>query len=911
MGRCNNQRTRQRAEENKNTAARARFSKGPPKKSASGRGNSGGRQGRGNAADAADGPKSNVVQKITKRVEEKKVLGSNSSFPVTTRGHPLDGVDISKLDEITLSERSVQLVTNLLRNLNVMENVDDSDKQDNDTIKVDHAEKYTHDLKLVNTGYEEYEDDVEFMDEENRAAPAGGKPIAKELPHVSLGDEAIRNSPHFKHLTLKLSFSDEHALRACRGIKSWNASTDEVGGGNNEELALAMDWLCLHLSDEELKKGFKVNPSSVAKRSPTGVLLVGSGRTRAIPHPSISIAKPLGTDTEWRESVRRDARTVGFIRLGFSSKECEHACIHSPDLQVKNAEDDEDALRMMLGLLEIEAVGGARTAPITTAADLAFANEEQEQELHTLRAIFDERFRTRESIHAKGRFMIKITLVEELDSPGDSQSCWMHVLPREGYPTLASALLLFTNPSLPPSLLRRINCQLAEKASRLIGEPAIFSLIDFLSNNVHAWQLDFVKEQRAKEMEAVQLKMRYEAGHDVNDLLHGNIGRRQKAKLKSIEKAYDRPDQIREEYEERRRHEAKRLARIEAENKAFRPTLAQREIEKRNRDRIEDEAEKAARFAMNRAFNEGKSAQEARRLAHEARTASLIHNGVETPLEGVTDKPASVAQSANVLVTTAPIEVDESEKYQFASEIEDTVPVTSADKKAISSTSMAFMERLREYYTKAATLKRQLVDPASTSLSTTEENLSRNMQILLREPTARPSHREGDHDTHIPAPIPIPTGDLGKVIQDVIELQREQPWLIAGEARAPCSSILASDLTSTQIRLRNETSKRLRADLEWKYRAADQVGERKQGGVSPLCKNGTIPERFHLMLCQRRRLPTYTMKDDIIKIVEGNQICVISGDTGCGKLTLGKTHCLFGTNICGRQDYTSPTDHSR
>lgn len=899
MGRCNNQRARLRAEENKNTAARARFSKGPPKKSGTGRGNSGGRQGRG---DAADTTKRNVVQKITKRVEEKKVLGINSSLPISRRGHPLDGVDISKLDEITLSAKSVQLVTNLLRDLNVMESdnnrsINDRDEQHNDTSQAQNAEVYANDLSLAQHGCAEYEDDAECINEEIREASAGGEQRGEELPRVNADNEAIRNSTHYQHLTLKLSFSDEHALRACRGIKSWNVSSDEDVSNNSGELALAMDWLCLHLSDEELKQGFKVNQTNVSKRSSTGLLLVGSGRTRAVPHPSISVAKPLGSDIEWKESVRRDARTVGFIRLGFSSLECEHACNHSPDIEAKYAEDDEAALRIMLRLLEIEAVGDVRPAPMehTTAADLAFSNDEQDQEVHALRAIYDESFRTRESIHPKGRFMIKITLIEKLRSPGDSNSCWMHVFSREGYPILDSALLLFTNPSLPPSLLRRINCHLAKKASRLIGEPAIFSLIDYLSNNMHVWQLDFIKEQRAKEMEAVQLTMRDEAGHDVSNIFDEKIGRRQKARLKGAEKAFDRPDQLREEYEARRRQEEKRLARIVADNEAFLPTMAQREIEKRNRNRIEDEAENAARFAMNKAFNEGKSAQEARRLSYEARKLSLIRNGVEKPLHGVANEPASVVDSASNLFTVNTTSViDEFEKYNVASEIEKPVPVNIADKKIITATSMAFMERLRDYYAQAATLKQQQVcDRTSTSSSTTEEGLSTNMQILLSDPSARPSDLNDKNDVHIPAPVPIPTGDLGKVMKDVLELQRDQPWLIAGEARAPYTSILDAALTCSQIRLRNETSKKLRADLEQKYSAADQVDEQKQGGAFPHSKTGIIPERFHLMLRQRRQLPTYKMKDDIIKTVERNQICVISGDTGCGKLLRLEKETLF------------------
>ena len=62
------------------------------------------------------------------------------------------------------------------------------------------------------------------------------------------------------------------------------------------KLALAMDWLCLHLAEDELTKGFKPNPNTTSP-----IILMGTGRTKPIPHPSISVAKKITTDRDWQK----------------------------------------------------------------------------------------------------------------------------------------------------------------------------------------------------------------------------------------------------------------------------------------------------------------------------------------------------------------------------------------------------------------------------------------------------------------------------------------------------------------------------------------------------------------------------------------------------------------------------------
>lgn len=43
--------------------------------------------------------------------------------------------------------------------------------------------------------------------------------------------------------------------------------------------------------------------------------------------------------------------------------------------------------------------------------------------------------------------------------------------------------------------------------------------------------------------------------------------------------------------------------------------------------------------------------------------------------------------------------------------------------------------------------------------------------------------------------------------------------------------------------------------------------------------------KYKLMLKKRVKLPAYELKDQIVDIIAKNQVCVISGETGCGKTT--------------------------
>mmetsp|Transcript_31890 Transcript_31890/g.46733 ORF Transcript_31890/g.46733 Transcript_31890/m.46733 type:complete len:151 (-) Transcript_31890:145-597(-) len=132
MGRCNNRRAQEAAAAARNVPSRARFSKGPPNKR---KGRGGGRgRGRDNGGGRGGGRgqdevKKSVINKISERVKNKQrdaggisgVISSSSrnniSSMKTRKRHPLDGINIMKLDEITLSEESLSLLSQILMDL--------------------------------------------------------------------------------------------------------------------------------------------------------------------------------------------------------------------------------------------------------------------------------------------------------------------------------------------------------------------------------------------------------------------------------------------------------------------------------------------------------------------------------------------------------------------------------------------------------------------------------------------------------------------------------------------------------------------------------------------------------------------------------------------------------------------------
>jgi hypothetical protein len=799
------------------------------------------------------------------------------------------------------------------------DNDDNSDillQQDMATATLD--EKDEHNMIRGGPGYQEYDDDHdEFNNYGDGAVMRGIVDVDREdtasaaVTYVDMDegimdepstsseydeqDEAetnfddVEDMPAFVHLTQRLSFTQAQAARACRAIGNWNvlqqedseekedksSSSSKGRKMKDESIGLAMDWLCLHLTEEDLALGFRsnVNPPPKSKDlSP-----VATQTIRAIPHPSISVAKSITSDKGWAKAIKLQQRIVGFVRWGFHHSEASQACEASP-LEDESSlaappPDKDPALLLMLTLLEqsISSDGehegvGTTPEPLNTT-DLEYVTEECEQEREALVAIYDDLFEFHPALEndassgSLDRYAIRITPAEELQPPARQEDCQLVVFLRPGYPVVQSPSFLFINPNFPPTLLRRINEEITKKARESLGAPVVFEVVSFLSEELADFQMTFIKEQRRKEFEAEQLKLRKQAGHNVDDAIEaqyeGKVGRRQRAKLKSAEKAYDREDQKQTLEEEWRKRQDERMERVKEGNHRVGYSRAQRVIEKREQERAEAEVEKAARAAMNDAFNRGESVEEARAAASRVRLESLRANGVETPNDkseqGNGDtreeknddndcEPASDSAASEPTAKTA----------VFTDRLSQTAKTTETELPEATPTTVAFMDRLRQMYEDAVEKK-----AAKTSGKDTEKaGRSSSETKAVLEGYHLEMKDEEMSSLRQPRPVAVPTGELGEVMNDVIAQQKDQPWLISTEARAPTIEVTSeAGLSSEQRKRQQDISKKLRAELLRKRKHANEWARHNSDQESNGGSKGPVftPKKFHGMLSVRRR----------------------------------------------------------
>ena len=779
------------------------------------------------------------------------------------------------------------------------------------------AKNYTHQMS-GGGGYAEYDDDVVEEDFTYNDYHGGDDTGGGGVDNVENDDEQqssdddtanvvdledVREDPAFFHLTQRLSFFESHAARACRAIKDWdipsssnpndNKSSSKVMKSNNEAIALAMDWLCLHLTEVELTRGFQPNKnpskqqqSSTLLISKSGIPLVGSGSIKAIPHPSISVAKSITSDKEWTRSVRIQERIVGFVRLGFHHHEASQACEARDDYENGDTQKpvDDPILLRLLSTLEQGVVGGedisCSTAESLNPTDLEYAAEEREQELEALKAIYDDELEIIQAPSLEGsgneipsmdRYVLTIKPAEDLRPPARSQDCRLHVFLRPGYPVVETPLFLFSNPSLPPSLLRRINDGIARQAQESKGAPVCFEIVTWLSDSLPDMQQDFIKEQRHKEFEAEQVRLRKEVDGrhkslerviDAQYETDGKLGRRQRAKLKAAEKFYDRPEQIQKQNEERLRLQNERIKRAQDESMSIRGSMADKAVLKREEERIQEEARLAARAAMNDAFNRGESVDEARAAADKARIASLRMNGVD--VEGDEDKEADEEVDETKALNTEhqPSEPGPTaQTAEFMERLKETAFESKANNIQSTAQTSAFMDRLRQMYDKAATNKDANaagVDEDSNNANSASDPTEELERYHLDDPGHSINAEDNLDRIRAPRPVAVPTGELGEVMNDIITQQKDQPWLVSSEARAPTISFYSErekKLSPEDARRQKAISKQLRHDVERKQKLALEWAENNPNVVPQRDKRNTgfTPQKFYSLMSVRRR----------------------------------------------------------
>lgn len=257
--------------------------------------------------------------------------------------------------------------------------------------------------------------------------------------------------------------------------------------------------LRLPSSQTELKNGFKENKEAQKKRptqtmprpDPDSVL----GKKK--PTPSAS-APVVGISLAPIPDFKLESRSFSFVRLGFNPDESETACKKAKYPPPGTPPERDDAALVHL----IDALASAPPWSTPSAADAEFAEMERDDEKEALTAIFEARVNT----ISPNRYIIDVQLASPLAPPGNSDLCKLHVLLPAGYPTLCAARLLFTNNTLPPTLLRKVNKTLNKLALDELGSPIIFNVIEQLSTSLADFQQHFQNSQRKKELEAAQLR---------------------------------------------------------------------------------------------------------------------------------------------------------------------------------------------------------------------------------------------------------------------------------------------------------------------------------------------------------------------------------------------------------------------
>jgi hypothetical protein len=708
----------------------------------------------------------------------------------------------------------------------------------------------------------------------------------------SEGVEVVESDPAYRYLTAHLSFSCGAARRALRAVeKGWKGGASLAGVATGvvapptsaatpsapivatpapstttssssspwkDRLGLALDWLALHLQDSEITAGFcrRANPGSDT--------LFRSSRCRsvdvvAVSHPSISVATKLTEDSEFLRQARIDDRAVGFVQLGFlysdvvealAAQEEEGKGDDRPSSAPPGAIDDEATLRLLLTKLEQEMCpdSAAFSVKLIETVDKDALVTARMEEVEVLTAVYDTDFEVVSSRVAvdgdlMGRYTITLselataTLSKSLsraqieDEPAGLAK--LHVFLRPGYPEVEPPLFLVTCPQAEGQLLRRINMALirhaAVDADRGGGCPCVFEVATFLAENLESIAAAYSGERRSDDEELEgELRLRLASGMNRGDMYDSatKVDRHMAARMKAEERAHDfqRKQEMLEK--ERREQEGARLERINEQNRFIRHTLADKELDRRERQRHDEGARRASRAAMLSALNAGATTAEARARADSAELTYMTSHG----LAGVADSGANGEDPA--------VEV-EHHAASGAARDDDPNHVATVSTATSAPRTQAFMERLRALYNNAAEHKGMVRLEASDLKS--------------------------GSSTRLPRPIALPVGDLARVIADVVSVQREQPWLVnAAEARVPtleATTDLASGNADRTLVDPDALSISLKRAME------DKLSSRQ----------------YEAILRQRRKLPAYKAREELVRTIANNQVTVVSGETGCGK----------------------------
>ncbi|KAJ1457686.1 P-loop containing nucleoside triphosphate hydrolase protein [Pelagophyceae sp. CCMP2097] len=454
MGRMNNSKTQSKNAEVLNKSARARFStwKPPPKKkggkgdSGGGRGDGGG--GRGDGATGrggGGGGRGRTLDTIISRASQRERLPTTDTAAAELKRRALlNGVVLEDLEVVTLSQAHQALVTQLLADHGIVDDIEAATEQPRRARRND-------------------EDDEDKGEDEDDAATVDevAAPTEKEAAAI------------FSHLTKRLSFTDDRAFSALKGV------------GAHPSLGDALDWLCLRLGEKELAAALKKRP--VARPAPEAAPQGGPARVVT----QVAVVKGgggislAGSYDDWV----RSAALGGIEAMGFSAAESKKA------LQACGGSQDRAVRALLDGLVSTS----TKSAKTWSEAELQIAATERTAEVAALRAIFGDAAVRLEAVGKISYVRVNLDAKQlNLEPPARDAPSTLSLVLRDGgeaYP-LAWAPLLFENDILPPGCSRRILEQLATIARAGAGHELVYDATQWLYAHAREVQRAFVDEKR-------------------------------------------------------------------------------------------------------------------------------------------------------------------------------------------------------------------------------------------------------------------------------------------------------------------------------------------------------------------------------------------------------------------------------
>ena len=825
-------------------------------------------------------------------------------------------------DPISLSPTLQDQIFQLLRDCQVVVDHDDDDNNNNNDIdnhsdnpKYDEDEghslrlplqqRHSHDTRVGST-YVEHENDYDSQDDDDDdhhhnnndndddvengdhdhatalASPQISGSLESSDGHANRHDHNLQqqlyskqDEPIYQHLTQHLTFSSATAIRAC--VESAAAP---VTMPPSDRLSNVMDWLCLHLSEAELEEGFR--PQSTRHRRNGAVPGISTTTTtttsttkkyKAIPHPSISIIVPRTTTTtttgcvkpdpdDWSRQAAMEDRAIAFLKYGFQHEEIVTALqqqVHDGSWNHGDERidpiDDTTTLLALLQSLEEKTVGPIHSTTSATYNDADL--EETEQECEVLRAIYEDQFAMVESTVGTTATTMKRCQITIDGTDSTHPSGVLYIFFRPGYPGSRSPLFLWVNhETIPWPLVRRINQELIRCSANEVGRPIIFEMVSQLVDFYPSLWEDHQNEQRNKECEEV---LSHDVGTEVaieegnsdeelrmEDLTAAeikNLSRRQKSKLVQAQKSDAKLK------EQRIIKQEQHQERVQYENQYLRQTMADRAILKREQDRLNEGVRKVGRLAMSQSLNNGKSMEDARAAARLAERGYRAEHGMDAPKDdGDGDDRVTMETNDNKLETSRPPEVVA------------TVAIPQA-----TPTTRAFMDRLRQFYSNAAA-------QGKVSLSDLAKPVAQNGIPLNDDPIK----------SNLPRPIAVPVGDIGTILNHhVLAMQQEQPWLVAGEARAPLAVTAAA---SEQIQIPIDSSQNL-------SKRQKEISDSMKTAHDKSQKYPSKAVRY--IRQQTRALPAFQMRNEVVSTVKQNQVSLISASTGTTYVAFSAESTLF------------------